>query len=182
MIQVDEKETIRRFYFIQRHSIREIARELNHSRKTVRKAITDASVPEYHLTVPRISPVMDPFKGVIERWLEEDKSAPKKQRHTAHRIYTRLVGEHNFIGGERTVRQYVSRLRHNFREMYIPLEFDPGTDAQCDWGEAYVYMADKFIPVQVFCAKLSYSGRPFLMAFPTQRQEAFFEEQYRAFN
>jgi len=64
MIQVDEKETIRRLYFIQRQSIREIARELNHSRKTVRKAITDASVPEYHLTVPRISPVMDPFKGV----------------------------------------------------------------------------------------------------------------------
>jgi len=182
MIQVDEKETIRRLYFIQRQSIREIARELNHSRKTVRKAITDASVPEYHLTVPRISPVMDPFKAIIERWLEEDKSQPKKQRHTAHRIYTRLVGEHHFTGGERTVRQYVSRLRHNFQEMYIPLEFDPGTDAQCDWGEAYVYMADKFIPVQVFCAKLSYSGRPFLMAFPTQRQEAFFEGQYQAFN
>ena len=67
MIQVDEKETIRRLYFIQRHSLREIAKELHHSRKTVKKAITDASVPEYHLTVPRTSPVMDPFRGIIER-------------------------------------------------------------------------------------------------------------------
>lgn len=129
MIQVDEKETVRRFYFIQRHSIREIAQELHHSRKTVKKAITDASVPEYHLTVPRTSPVMDPFKSIIERWLEEDKSQPKKQWHTAHRIYTRLVGEHNFTGGsprglttsgERTVRQYVSRLKPNFQEIFIP--------------------------------------------------------------
>ena len=182
MIQVDEKETIRRFYFIQRHSIREIAKELHHSRRTVKKAITDASVPEYHLTVARRSPVMDPFKAIIEKWLEEDKSQPKKQRHTAHRIYTRLVGEHNFTGGERTVRQYVSRLKPNLQEMFIPLEFDPGTDAQCDWGEAFVYMGDKLVPVQVLCMKLSYSGKPFVMAFPTQRQEAFFEGQHQAFN
>ena len=182
MIQVDEKETIRRLYFIQRHSIREVAKELRHSRRTVKKAITDASVPEYHLTVPRISPVMDPFKAIIERWLEEDKSQPKKQRHTAHRIYTRLVGEQNFTGGERTVRQYVSRLKPNFQEMFIPLEFDPGADAQCDWGEAFVYMGDELVPVQVLCMKLSYSGKPFVMAFPTQRQEAFFEGQHQAFN
>jgi len=182
MIQVDEKETIRRLYSIQRHSIREIAKELRHSRRTVKKAITDASVPEYHLTVPRASPVMDPFKAIIERWLEEDKSQPKKQRHTAHRIYTRLVSEHHFTGGERTVRQYVSRLKPKFQEIFIPLEFDPGADAQCDWGEAFVYMGDELVPVQVLCMKLSYSGKPFVMAFPTQRQEAFFEGQHQAFN
>jgi len=125
---------------------------------------------------------MDPFKAIIERWLEEDKSQPKKQRHTAHRIYTRLVGEHNFTGGERTVRQYISRLKPNFQEMFIPLEFDPGADAQCDWGVAFVYMGDKLVPVQVLCMKLSYSGKPFVMAFPTQRQEAFFEGQHQAFN
>jgi len=111
MIQVNEKETIRRLYFIQRHSIREISKEMYHSRKTVRKAIRDASVPKYHLVKARSCPVMDPFKAIIERWLEEDKSQPRKQRHTAHRIYERLVNEHYFTGGERTVRQYVSRLQ-----------------------------------------------------------------------
>lgn len=182
MIQVDEKENIRRLYFIQRQSIREISRKYHHSRKTVRKAVNDASVPEYHLAVPRSCPVMDPVKAIIGKWLEEDKSQPKKQRHTAHRIYKRLVSEHGFTGGERTVRQYVSRLRHNFQELFIPLEFDPGADAQCDWGEAQVYMEDKLIPVQVFCMKLAYSGKPFVMAFPTQRQEAFFEGHQQAFH
>ena len=182
MIQVDEKENIRRLYFIQRHSIREISKELQHSRKTIKKAIMDASVPEYHLTQARPRPVMDPFKAIIEEWLKKDKSQPKKQRHTAHRIYTRLVREHNFTGSERTVRQYVSQLKANLQQMFIPLEFDPGADAQFDWGEALVYMRDKLIPVQVLCMKLSYSGKPFVMAFPTQRQEAFFEGQQQAFN
>jgi transposase len=182
MIQVDEKETIRRLHFIRRHSIRGISKELHHSRKTVRKALRDASVPEYHLFKARSCPVMDPFKAVIERWLEEDKIQPRKQRHTAHRIYERLVNEHYFTGSERTVRQYVSRLKPKFQEMFIPLEFDPGADAQCDWGEAMVYMGDKLVTVQVLCMKLSYSGKPFVMAFPTQRQEAFFEGQRQAFN
>jgi len=65
MIQVDEKETIRRPYFIQRHTIREIAKELRHSRRTLKKAIIDACVPEYHLTVPRKSLLMDPSKGSV---------------------------------------------------------------------------------------------------------------------
>ena len=66
--------------------------------------------------------------------------------------------------------------------MAIPLEFDPGADAQCDWGEAQVYMGDEPVTAQVFCLKLSYSGKPFVMAFPTQRQEAFFEGHDQAFN
>ena len=182
MIQVEEKETIRRLYFTQRHSIRQIAEERGHSRKTVKKAISDSSVPEYHLTKTRPSPVMDPFKAIIGQWLDQDRYQPPKQRHTAHRVYTRLVSEHRFTGGERTVRQYISRLKPTFRDMYIPLEFDPGSDAQCDWGEAFVYMRDKLIPVQVLCMKLSYSGKPFVEAFPTQRQEAFFEGQHQAFS
>jgi len=72
MIQVEEKETIRRLYFNQRHSIREIAKERGHSRKTVKKAISDNSVPEYHLTKTRPDPVMDQFKMIIEKWLSPD--------------------------------------------------------------------------------------------------------------
>ena len=181
MIQVEEKEKIRRLYFIKRHSIRKIAREYHYSRKTVRKAIQDASVPEYHLSGAKPYPVMGPYLPIIERWLREDKYRPKKQRHTAHRIYERLIDEHGFAGCERTVRKHVSRLRQDFSEIAIPLEFDPGTDAQGDWGEALVYLEGKPVTAQIFCMKLSYSGKPFVMAFPTQRQEAFFEGQRRAF-
>jgi len=181
MIQVDEKENIRRLYFIKRHSIRQIADELNHSRKTIRKAIADASIPEYRLKEPKRCPVMGPHRDTIGKWLEEDKGSPKKQRHTAHRIYERLVKDHGFKGSERTVREYVSKLKQDIGEMAIPLEFDPGADAQCDWGEALVHFAGKPVMVQALCMKLSYSGRPFVMAFPTQRQEAFFEGQRRSF-
>jgi transposase len=181
MIRVDEKENIRRLYFIKRHSIRSIARENHYSRKTVRKAISDASVPEYRLSTAKPRRVMDPYLPIIEKWLTEDDGRPEKQRHTAHRIYVRLVSEHGFQGGERTVREHVSKLRQNCSEMAIPLEFDPGADAQCDWGEALVYLKGKAVTANVFCMKLSYSGRPFVMAFPTQRQEAFFEGQCRAF-
>lgn len=81
MIQVEEKETIRRLHFIQRYSIREISKELHHSRKTVRKAIRDASAPKYHLVKDRSHPVMDPFKSIIEGWLETDKSQPGVLSH-----------------------------------------------------------------------------------------------------
>jgi len=181
MIKVDQKETLRRFYFIKRYSIRQIAEDFHRSRKTVRKAIADASVPQYRLTAPKPSPVMGPHLDKVMEWLEEDKSRPVKQRHTAHRIYERLVSEYGFTGAERTVRLHVSRLKPRLNEMAIPLEFDPGADAQCDWGEAQVCMKGELINAQVLCMKLSYSGKPFVMAFPTQRQEAFFEGQRQAF-
>ena len=182
MIQVDEKETIRRLYFIKRQSQRQIARERHHSRKTVKKAIMDAGVPQYHLTRAKPCPVMGPYKEIIAGWLKEDQSRPRKQRHTAHRIYERLVGEYGFTGAERTVREYVSKLRFSLEDMAIPLEFDPGTDAQCDWSEALAYMDDELTKVQAFCMKLCYSGKPFVMTFPTQRQEAFFEGHRQAFD
>jgi len=182
MIQVNEKETIRRLYFIKRHSARRIARERQHSRKTVKKAIMDGGIPKYNLTRAKSCPVMGPYKDIIESWLKEDQSQPHKQRHTARRIYKRLVDEYLFSGAERTVRDYVSKLRFDLEDMAIPLEFDPGTDAQCDWGEAWVYMEDELTKVQVFCMKLCYSGKPFVVTFPTQRQEAFFEGHRQAFS
>lgn len=181
MIKVDEKENIRRLYFIKRQSVRRIARENHYSRKTVRKAIADASVPEYHRSASKPYRVMGSYLPIIENWLEEDKGRPEKQRHTAHRIYDRLVAECGFQGGERTVREHVSKLRQDLSGLAIPLEFDPGADAQCDWGEALIHLKGKPVIAQVLCIKLSYSGRPFVMAFPTQRQEAFFEGQRQAF-
>ena len=135
MIQVDEKEKIRRLFFIKRHSIRQIARDEGYSRQTIRKAISDASEPQYLRGVPKPYRVMREYLPIIERWLDEDKGRPVKQRHTAHRIFTRLVDEYGFTGGERTVREHVSRLRQDFSEIAIPLEFDRGADAQGDWAK-----------------------------------------------
>jgi transposase len=90
--------------------VRQIAKELGHSRKTIKKAIADAAAPQYRLAAGRPSLVMGPYLETIKTWLEVDKSRPAKQRHTAHRIYVRLVSECGFTGAERTVRELVAKL------------------------------------------------------------------------
>jgi transposase len=182
MVKVDEKERIRRAYFLHRKSMRQIAREFHHARRTVRKAICDPAPPRYARVVPAPKPVLDPFTAIIDRWLDDDLSSPRKQRHTARRIYHRLLEEHGFKGGESTVRRYVRERRPREREVYLPLEYDPGSDAQCDFGSAYVVMGDKLEEVQLFCLRLCYSTKPLIMAFPHQKQEAFVEGHVAGFN
>jgi hypothetical protein len=78
--------------------------------------------------------------AIIDQWLVEDRKRPPKQRHTARRIYHRLVAEHGFAGGESTVREYVRQRRSKVRPLFIPLAYQPSQDAQCDFGEALVLM------------------------------------------
>lgn len=179
MLTVDQREQIRRAYFIEGKSIRQIAREGRHDRKTVRKALRDAGPPRYSLRRSRPRPVLGLFLAVVDRWLEEDQQRPPKQRHTARRIYERLVAEFDFQGGESTVRQYVREKRPRL-EVMIPLEHDP-SEAQVDWGEAHVYLDGRPIKVQLFCFRLCYSQWPFAMAFLGQSQEAFFAGHVGAF-
>jgi transposase len=178
---VDQREQIRRAYFIEGRSIRQIARERHHDRRTVRKALHDAGPPRYTLWEPHPRPILGPFLGVIDHWLEEDQQRPSKQRHTARRIYHRLVAERGFRGGESTVRQYVREHRPNRPQVFIPLEHDP-SEAQVDWGRAQVIMAGCQTSVRLFCFRLCYSQKSFVMAFPTERREAFFAGHLAGFS
>lgn len=179
MIEVDEKEEIRRAFFIEGKTIREIARDRHHGRETVKKALADPSPTVYNTTQPRVCPTMDVYQEIVDRWLLDDQKRPRKQRHTAHRIYERLHDEHQFAGAESTVRRFV-RLRKEALEIgrpdvFIPLEFGPGQDGQVDFGEAQVIIAGELLVAQYLLIILGYSTLPFVMAFPHQRQEAFFE-------
>ena len=80
---------------------------------------------------------MEPFTGVIDRILEDDLRRPRKQRHTAKRIFERLRDEYGFDGGYTTVKDYARENRRQTREMFVPLSHAPG-HAQCDFGEALV--------------------------------------------
>ena len=114
MITVEKKETIRRAYYIDGKSIRQVHRETGHHRRTIRRALEDGMKPEYKRSKPHFRPVMDPVKAIIDQWLERDKTQPPKQRHTAKRIHERLKAEYGFDGAESTVRHYVAQRR---REM-----------------------------------------------------------------
>lgn len=179
---MDQREQIRRAYFIEGKSIRQIAQEGHHHRRTIRQALRDAGPPRYTLRQPRARPVLGSFVHLIQQWLREDLARPPKQRHTAHRIYQRLVAEHGFTGKESNIRQYVREHRPNpQRTLFIPLTYAPGEDAQCDFGEAQVTMAGRRLTVQLFCLRLCYSKLPFVMAFPHQQQEAFLAGHQEAF-
>jgi transposase len=161
--------------------MRRIARERRHSRHTVRRALEDPGPPVYRRRQPKPRPVLGPYAAVIDQWLVEDQQRPPKQRHTARRIYHRLVAEYGFRGGESTVRQYVRERRPNRPEVVIPLEHDP-SEAQVDWGVAQVIMAGRQTSVRLFCFRLCYSQKSFIMAFPTERREAFFAGHVAAFS
>ncbi len=171
---------------VQKHcSIRQLAREYHMSRKTIRKMLSQGStVPGYTLTKDRPCPVMGPYKEIILSWLKEDKKAPPKQRHTAERIYQRLVEEYGFSGSSSTVRKTVARMRLTVSgnpRGFVPLAASPGEQAQVDWGEAFVEMEGKRKKVHLFCMRLRSSGTPFVRAYPGEKLEDFLEGHLKAF-
>jgi transposase len=182
MRTVEDYEGIRRAYFVDKLSIRAIHRLLGYDRETIRKAIVQAAPTPYTLTRPRAAPVIGPYKQRIAELLAESKKQKRKQRYTAHRIFEILCRE-GYTGSEGAVHNYVSRERRKdeYKEKYIPLEFDPGQDAQVDWGEAEAILAGERVTVQLFILRLNYSKARFVMAFPFQKQEAFFEGHNQAF-
>jgi transposase len=183
MITVNEKEEIRRAHYLEGKSIRQIQREMGYHRETIRKALEGGEVPRYELQEPHPSPVLDPVKPVIDRWLAEDQDRPVKQRHTAKRIYERLTTEYAFTGAESTVRRYVGQRRKQLHtQVFIPLDYEPGRLAQVDFGEAQVVIAHEQLTAQLFCLRLGFSKKPFVTGLPTQAQEAFLEGHVRAFD
>lgn len=182
MKTVEDYERIRKAYYVEGLSIREISRQMHHSRRLIRKALDHAQPEGYQLKEPRNAPVLAPYRPKIEALLQESEQLPRKQRYTGHKIY-QLVKAEGYQGSEGGVQRYVSQQRkaRKHQQAYLPLEFEPGQDAQVDWGEAVVEMGGERQSVQVFVMRLNYSKARFVMAFPFQKQEAFFEGHLQAF-
>lgn len=183
MIRMVQIEYIKKLHFKEGKSIREISKILGHSRNTVSKYL-DKDVfkePKYKLNTDKPAPVLDPVKPIINQWLIEDEQMPKKQRHSAVRIYQRLVEEYGFTGGCSTVRNYVYSKKATPKNVFIPLEYELGSNAQMDWGQAMAIIGGQKVNIHLFAMVLSASGAPFLMAFPNEKQEAFLEGHNQAF-
>lgn len=178
-------ELIRTAHRVYGKGIREIAREFGHHRDTVRRALAGHE-PVYRREKAPHSPVMEPVAATVEAWLKEDRNNPVKQRHTARRIYTRLVEEHNFKGGESTVRRWVRQKKQELgfdtAEAMVPLCPEVGKEAEVDWGTAQVIMDGVQRQVKLFCMRSRYSGKSFVRAYPLERQEMFFEGHIHAFS
>jgi transposase len=136
--------------------------------------------PGYRRQQPVKRPKLGPWVGVIDAILEDDKSKPVKQRHTAKRIFDRLRAEHAFTGGYTIVKDYVRAATLRGREMFLPLTHAPG-EAQADFGEALVIVAGVELKAHYFVIDLPQSDDCFVMAFPAETTEAFLQGHVRGF-
>ena len=184
MTRVEQFEAIRKDRRTSNLSVRELARKHKVHRRTVREALASATPAELK-SPERDAPALGPWHETIRAWLVADKDAPRKQRHTAYRVWQRLVDEHGAVVGESTVRAHVALVRaeiaNNTHEVAIVQDHEPGAEAEVDFGEFWVYIAGVFTKVYLFALRLSASGRALHRAYTTCAQEAFFDGHVRAF-
>jgi transposase len=178
-------EEIRREYEFGVGTIQGVARKLGVHRRLVREALNDA-VPAMKAAQPRARPRIGPVAEFIDAILEADRRAPRKQRHTAHRIYARLQQERpGYQIAEPTVRRYVRQRKAALgllaRETFVPQSYPWGSEAQVDWYEAVADLDDERVTLQVFSLRSMASGGAFHRAYRHATQQAFLEAHELAF-
>jgi transposase len=171
---------VRRAVFVEGVSQREAARRYGIDPRTVAKMLAFSVPPGYRRSKPPARPKLDPFVGIIDRILEEDKSRPTKQRHTSKRIFERLRDEHGYAGGMTVVKDYVHERRQRQQEVFVPLRHDPG-HAQVDFGEAIAVIGGVERKLHLFALDLPHSDGCFLQVYPAETTEAFCDGHNAAF-
>jgi transposase len=183
--KVELFEQIRRDRRIEGLSIRELAERHRVHRRTVRQALASAFPPPRKAYPRRNRPAIDPYVEVIDSWLLADRDVPRKQRHTARRVWQRLVAEHGARLAEVTVSRYVAARRVELGldriEVAVPQVHPAGAEAEVDFGEFRATIAGVLTTLWLFVMRLSCSGKAFHVAFGTQAQEAFLEGHVAAF-
>jgi len=173
-------EEIRREYEFGLASISGVARKFGVHRRMVREAI-ESAIPMRLLAKARPRPTIGPVAGFIDEILETDRQAPRKQRHTAHRIWVRITHERpGYQIAESTVRQYVRTRKRTLGlrvvpEAFVPQQYAWGDEAQVDWYEADVDLDGERVTVQVFAMRSMASGAAFHRAYLRATQQAFLE-------
>jgi transposase len=162
-------------------SHREAARRFGIDPRTVAKMMVFSVPPGYRRKKPPTRPKLDPFIGIIDQILEEDKRRPTKQRHTSKRIFERLRDEHGFAGGLTIVKDYVHERRLRQREVFVPLSHEPG-HAQADFGAALAEIAGVEQKIHFFAFDLPHSDASFVQAYPEETTEAFCAGHTAAFD
>ena len=159
---------------------REACREYDLHWDTLKKILAYAEPPGYRLERPRVKPALGRFLPVIHAILDADRQAPKKQRHTARRIFDRLREEHGYTGCESIVRAAVADWQTTRAEVFVPLAHPPG-EAQVDFGFAEVVVAGERLTAALFVMTLPFSDAFFVRAYPKECTESFQDGHGQAF-
>lgn len=169
---------IRKAFFEEGLSVSRIAEEQGIDRKTVRKYIDQEDWNQSAKKPPGFRPgVLEPFKATIDAWLEEDRRRRRKQRHTAKRVYDRLVEEKKFTGSYRTVALYVGQRKREMgrdAQPALPLVHRPG-EAQVDFGQADYILQGTLVHGFYLSVSFPYSNAGFVQVVPGENTECLFE-------
>jgi transposase len=183
--RVELFEQIRRDRDREGLSIRALAERHGVHRRAVRQALVSPVPPAKRSPSSRPAPKLGAYRALIDAWLEADRDAPRKQRHTARRIWRRLVDEHGADVAETTVRDYVRSRKRAMGwpvgEVFVPQVHAPGVEAEVDWGQAQIELAGVATRVHLFLMRASFSGAAFCQASLVETQQAFLELHVEAF-
>ena len=180
MYQVEVYLRVRRACMVEGMSVREASRVFGLHRDTVRKMLAYSAPPGYRRQNPLRRPKLEPFTGVIGAILEADRQVPRKQRHTAKRIFERLRDEYGFDGQYTIPKDYVREHRRQTREMFVPLSHAPG-HAQCDFGVALLVIGGVQQKAHCFVIDMPHSDGCYVKAYPAETTEAFLDGHVSAF-
>lgn len=180
MKQVEIYARVRHAVLIEGLSERAAAERFGINARTVSKMLRFSVPPGYVRTKPPLRPKLGAFVGIIDAILAADKERPKKQRHTAKRIFERLRDEHGFTGEVTIVKDYVSGCRQRSQEMFVPLLHPPG-HAQVDFGEAIGEIGGVERKIHFLAMDLPHSDAIFVVGYPAETTEAFCDGHARAF-
>ena len=180
MYHVEMYARVRRACMVEGMSVREASRVFGLHRDTVRKMLAYSAPPGYRRQDPPRRPKLAPFTGVIDGILEADRQVPRKQRHTAKRVFERLRDEYGFTGQYTIVKDYVRERRRRTQEMFVPLSHAPG-HGQCDFGRRWAVVAGVERKVHYLVLDLPHSDGCFVKAYPAETTEAFLDGHVSAF-
>ena len=177
---MDHWAEIRRRVLTHEISRREACRIDNIHWATLKKILAHEDPPGYRRQQPARRPILEPVLPIIRQILDDDRQAPKKQRHSAHRIWQRLRDEHAFTGSYTVVKEAVREMKTGSQEVFLPLSHPPG-EAQVDFGFAEVNLAGVPTQVALFVMSLPYADAVDCQVFPRECSEVFLEGHVRAF-
>jgi transposase len=170
---------IREAHFIQKWSVRRIARVFEISRNTVKKYLAESALPQYHRTVSRACPVLGPFIEIIDELIMKDLKKPRKERFIGYTFYKHLRDNYQYTGAEATLRKYFCLRRRELAgvtKVTVPLVHPPNGEAQADWIEDIsVMIGGNHTIVQGFCLRTNNSKKPFLKVYHTMEMECWLD-------
>lgn len=184
MLIVETIAKIRRYYFVEGRKIKQISRNLNISKNTVRKVIRSGKTRHEYSRKKQPHPKLGPYLDFLEDYLQKDWTIPKKRRITARRLHE-LLREQGYQGAYDSIQRYVRQWRHDKNKIksgvFIPLYFPPGDAYQFDWSHETVVIEGEVRKVKAAHFRLSHSRKFFVRAYYRETQEMVLDAHNKAF-